>query len=60
MNKIGLLQSGSQICQSWVWLKTELDDKKSFYQLIITVTIFILELAASTVRLKVYRMINEK
>ena len=32
-----------------------------FYQLIITVvTISVLELAASTVRLKVYRMINEK
>ena len=60
MNKIGWLQSRSQICQSRVWLQTELDDKKSFYQLIITVTISILELAASTVRLKVYRMINEK
>ena len=28
IDKIRQLQSGSQICLSWVWLHTELDDKK--------------------------------
>ena len=37
--KIGRPQSGSPICQSLVWLQTELDDTKSWYQLIITITI---------------------
>ena len=37
--KIGRPQSGSPICQSLVWLQTELDDTKSCYQLIITITI---------------------
>ena len=32
-------EAGSPICQSWVWLQTELDNTKSCYQLIITVTI---------------------
>ena len=39
INKIGQPQRGSLICQSQVWLQTELDDKKSCYQLIITVSI---------------------
>ena len=39
INKIRQPQSGSPICLSWVWLKTELDDKKSCYQLIITISI---------------------
>ena len=30
---------GSPICQSRAGLRTELDDKKSYYQLIMTVTI---------------------
>ena len=32
-------EAGSPICQSWVLLQTELDNTKSCYQLIITVTI---------------------
>ena len=40
INKIGRTQSGSPICQSRVWLQTELDDTKSFYQLIKTMTKF--------------------
>ena len=32
-------EAGSPICQSWVWLQTELDNTKSYYQLIITVII---------------------
>ena len=39
INKIGRPRSGSLICKSQVWLQTELDDTKSCYQLIITVTI---------------------
>ena len=38
-NKIGQPRSGSPICLSRVWLQTELDDKKSYYQLIIKITI---------------------
>ena len=38
--KIRRPRSGSPICQSQVWLQTELDDTKSCYQLIITITIF--------------------
>ena len=38
INKIGL-QNGSPICQSRVQLQTELDNKKSCYQSIITVII---------------------
>ena len=33
-NKIGRPCSGSRICLSRVWLQTELDDTKSYYQLI--------------------------
>ena len=39
INKIGWPQSGGPICQLWVWLQTQLEDRKSCYQLIITVTI---------------------
>ena len=39
INKIGWPQSGSPICFSLVWLLTELDDEKSCYQLIITISI---------------------
>ena len=39
INKIGWPRSGSPIRQSRVWLQTELDDTKSCYQLIITITI---------------------
>ena len=35
-DKIGRPGSGSPICLSTVWLQTELDDTKSYYQLIIT------------------------
>ena len=38
-NKIGRPRSGSQICLSRVLLQTELDDTKSYYQLIIKITI---------------------
>ena len=38
-NKIGRPRSGSPICLSRVWLQTELDDTKSYYQLIIEITI---------------------
>ena len=38
-NKIGQPRSGSPICLSRVWLQTELDDTKSYFQLIITITI---------------------
>ena len=38
-NKIGRPRSGSPISLSRVWLETELDDMKSYYQLIIRVTI---------------------
>ena len=38
-NKIGRLRSRSPICSSRVWLQTELDDTKSYYQLIIKITI---------------------
>ena len=31
-------EAGSPICQSWVWLQTELDNTKSCYQLIITIS----------------------
>ena len=34
INKIGWPQSRSPICQSWIWLQTELDDTKSCYQLL--------------------------
>ena len=37
--KIGRQCSGSPICLSLVWLQTKLDDTKSYYQLIITITI---------------------
>ena len=39
INKIGQPQSRSLICQSLIWLQTELDDTKFCYQLIITITI---------------------
>ena len=39
IDKIGWLLSESPICPSLVWLQTELDDKKSCYQVIITITI---------------------
>ena len=38
INKIGRPRSGSPICSSRVWLQTELDNTKSCYQLIKTVT----------------------
>ena len=38
-NKIGRPRSGSPICLSRVLLQTELDDTKSYYQLIIKITI---------------------
>ena len=38
-NKIGRPGSGSPICLSRVLLQTELDDTKSYYQLIIEITI---------------------
>ena len=38
-NKIGRPRNGSPICLSRVWLQTELDGTKSYYQLIITITI---------------------
>ena len=38
-NKIGRPRSWSPICLSRVWLQTELDDTKSYYQLIINITI---------------------
>ena len=38
-NKIGRPRIGSPICLSRVWLQTELDDTKAYYQLIIKVTI---------------------
>ena len=38
-NKLGRLRSGSPICTSRVWLQAELDDTKSYYQLIIKITI---------------------
>ena len=37
-NKIGRLWGRSLICQSRVWLQTELDDTVFYYQLIITIT----------------------
>ena len=39
INKIGRLRSGYPICLSRLWLQTELDDTKSFYQLIKTMKI---------------------
>ena len=39
INKIGWPQSGSPICWSLTWLPPELDNTKSCYQLIITITI---------------------
>ena len=39
INKTGRPRSGSPICLSRVWLLTELDDNKSCYQLIITISI---------------------
>ena len=38
-NKIRRPRSGSPICSSRVWLQTELDDTKSYYQFIIKITI---------------------
>ena len=38
-NKIGLPVRGRPICLSREWLQTELDDTKSYYQLIIKITI---------------------
>ena len=38
IDKIGRPRSGILISWSWVWLKTELDDTKLFYQLIKTMT----------------------
>ena len=40
INKIGWMPSWSPICQLWVWFQTELDDMKSCYQLIKTITWF--------------------
>ena len=37
--KIGQPRSGSPIFQSRVWLQTELDDTKSYYHLVINITI---------------------
>ena len=37
---IGRPRGGSPICLSQVWLQTELDDMKSYYQLIKKITIF--------------------
>ena len=39
INKIGRPRIGSPICLSRTWLLTELDDKKSCYQLIIIISI---------------------
>ena len=39
INKIRQSQSRSLICLPWVWLLTELDNMKSCYQLIITISI---------------------
>ena len=39
VNKIGLPRSRSPICLSRVWLQTKLNDTKSYYQLIIKITI---------------------
>ena len=39
INKIRQPQSRSLICQSLIWLQTELDDTKFCYQLTITITI---------------------
>ena len=39
-NKIGRPRSGSPICSSRVWLEAELDDTKSYYQLLKKITIF--------------------
>ena len=39
-NGIGQLQNRRQFCSSQVWLQTGLDDTKSCYQLIITMTKF--------------------
>ena len=39
INKIGRPRSWSLICESRVWLQTQLDETKSCCQLIITVTI---------------------
>ena len=39
IDKIGRPRSGSPICQSLVWLQIELDDTKSYYQLIITIIV---------------------
>ena len=40
IDKTWQLQSRSPICKSWVWLQTELDNTKSYYQLIKTTTTF--------------------
>ena len=40
INKIKWMPSWSPICQLWVWFQTELDDMKSCYQLIKTITWF--------------------
>ena len=39
MKKIRWMQNGSQICWSQVWLQTELDNNKSCYQLMVTISI---------------------
>ena len=39
-DKMGRPPSGTPICLSRVWLQTELDDTKSYYQFIIKITIF--------------------
>ena len=38
-NEIGRMRSGSPLCLSLVWLQTELDDTKSYHQLIIEIKI---------------------
>ena len=44
INKIGRLQSRGLICLSLLWLQTELDNKKSCYQLIITISCLLLKI----------------
>ena len=39
IKEIGWLRSGSSICQSRVWLQIKIDDTKTSYQVIITISI---------------------
>ena len=39
INKIEPLQSGTPLCLSQIWSRTELDDTKSFCQVILTIAI---------------------